>query len=202
MKRILARTTLAAALALAAAPLAAGEIPADTTDLATIVAAINDNAQRIAVLEEQVRPASPAGTWKVFTLDLLLAGQPGTGATQFTSAIESEGRSGTLTVRGDGTYTLKWSYRRTELRDKAHGSTREGFEPVLTSKSETWTGTWTQPNPGTFVMDNDGEKISLSLAVDGTTVSGRVANTDNFSGMTGQFNVLIVGVKTADPAAP
>lgn len=146
----------------ASTPAVAAEVNAN---FAALIAAINDNSQRIDALESVVGDGSVAGTYTFIELAVELAANSGTAVEDGYSEITTFSSSGSFTLDANGTFNGTINENRSSLVDAVNGdclsSCRQAFDPDFGNPgSEPLSGTWT----------DDGATVTLTLGPDDTVV--------------------------------
>lgn len=217
MKKLLPALFLASAVS---APALAGEVDAaalNTFEAGTpavaaevndnftaLISAINDNAARIAALEDAV-PDSIAGNWSMVGLNLELAADSGT-ATDFSatySDITLDGEFGSFTFDPAGTFTGTLNATQVRLaarifcQDNSAQSIPDEcvneFEPETANTSESISGTWTEDGNSVTLALDSGETITLRKGGDDLLIlSERTLLTPESSGGGGEASLILV----------
>lgn len=146
-------------------PALASEVNAN---FAALIAAINDNSQRLDALEGIVGDGSVAGTYTFIEMAVELAADSGTAsAVDGYSEISTFSSSGSFTLDIGGTFTGTINENRSSLVDAINGDCgapegcRNAFDPNFGSaSSEPLSGTWT----------DDGSTVTLTLGPSDTVV--------------------------------
>jgi hypothetical protein len=145
-------------------PALAAEVNAN---FAALIAAINDNSQRLDVLEGIVGDGSVAGTYTFIEMAVELAANSGTSAFDGYSEISTFSSSGAFTFDAGGTFTGTINENRSSLVDAQNGDCgsidgcRIAFDPDFgNTNSEPLSGTWV----------DDGATVTLTLGPGDTVV--------------------------------
>lgn len=132
-----------------------------------LIAAINDNSQRLDALESAVGDGSVAGTYTFIELAVELAANSGTGAFDGYSEISTFSSSGSFTLDIAGTFSGTINESRSSLVDALNGDCgsldgcRNVYDPNFANlNSQPLSGTWT----------DDGATVTLTLGPDDTVV--------------------------------
>lgn len=188
MKKLLPALFLASAVS---APALAGEVDATAVNtfeagtpavaaevndnFAALISAINDNASRIAALEDAI-PDSIAGSWSMVGLNLDLAADSGTaGLADAYSEITLDGEFGSFSFDPAGTFTGTLNASRARLaaeitcdQDPDPAIPDEcvnAFQPETENPSESISGTWTEDG-NSVTLDLGGESVTLHKGSD------------------------------------
>ena len=132
-------------------------------NFAALIAAINDNSQRLDALEDIVGDGSVAGSYTFIEMAVELAADSGTELTQGYSEISTYNSSGSFTLDAQGDFSGTINDNRSTLFDTQNGNCevegcRDVFDPDFNNPgSESLGGTLT----------DNGSTVTLSFGGDG-----------------------------------
>ena len=135
-------------------------------NFAALIAAINDNSQRLDALEATVDDGSVEGSYTFVELAIELAANSGTGLTEAYSEISSFSSTGSFTLSANGDFSGTINENRSTLFSTVNGDCgvegcRDAFDPDFgNTGSEPLNGTWS----------DDGSTVTLTLGPDDTVV--------------------------------
>ncbi|MDF1780021.1 MAG: hypothetical protein P1U67_01875 [Alcanivoracaceae bacterium] len=150
----------------ASTPAVAAEVNAN---FAALIAAINDNSQRIDALEGVVGDGSVAGTYTFIELAVEIAADSGTAVNEGYSEITTFSSSGSFTLDANETFTGTINENRSSLVDAVNGdcgsSCRQAFDPdFATTSVEQLSGTWTDDGATVTLTLGPGDTVELNKA--------------------------------------
>lgn len=138
-------------------------------NFAALIAAINDNSQRLDALESVVGDGSIAGTYTFIEMAVELAANSGSAQNEAYSEISTYKSTGSFTLEAGGNFSGTINENRSSLVDALHGvcddgvfGCRFGFDPDFNNQApvDSLGGTWT----------DDGSTVTLTLGPSDTVV--------------------------------